>query len=121
MENTKKDTYNNKIYIFSIIGIIVFFIPIKINNQYDTIIYHISYFIDNKASQIIDISMIFFILLSIFKSLLNMEKNSINKFKITCKIFSLIILISVLIGKEDTFFINDNFGIRPVCPELTDK
>lgn len=109
MENTKKDTYNNKIYIFSIIGIIVFFIPIKINNQYDTIIYHISYFIDNKASQIIDISMIFFILLSIFKSLLNMEKNSINKFKITCKIFSLIILISVLIGKEDTFFINDNF------------
>lgn len=109
MENTKKDTYNNKIYIFSIIGIIVFFIPIKINNQYDTIIYHISYFIDNKASQIINISMIFFILLSIFKSLLNMEKNSINKFKITCKIFSLIILISVLIGKEDTFFINDNF------------
>lgn len=109
MENTKKDTYNNKIYIFSIIGIIVFFIPIKINNQYDTIIYHISYFIDNKASQIIDISMIFFILLSIFKSLLNMEKNSINKFKITCKIFSLIILISVLIGKEDTFFINDSF------------
>lgn len=109
MENTKKDTYNNKIYIFSIIGIIVFFIPIKINNQYDTIIYHISYFIDNKASQIIDISMIFFILLSIFKSLLNMEKNIINKFKITCKIFSLIILISVLIGKEDTFFINDSF------------
>lgn len=109
MENTKKDTYNNKIYIFSIIGIIVFFIPIKINNQYDTIIYHISYFIDNKASQIINISMIFFILLSIFKSLLNMEKNSINKFKITCKIFSLIILISVLIGKEDTFFINDSF------------
>ena len=109
MENTKKDTYNNKIYIFSIIGIIVFFIPIKINNQYDTIIYHISYFIDNKASQIINISMIFFILLSIFKSLLNMEKNIINKFKITCKIFSLIILISVLIGKEDTFFINDSF------------
>ena len=109
MENTKKDTYNNKNNIFSIIGIIVFFIPIKINNQYDTIIYHISYFIDNKASQIINISMIFFILLSIFKSLLNMEKNIINKFKITCKIFSLIILISVLIGKEDTFFINDSF------------
>ena len=38
-----------------------------------------------------------------------MEKNIINKFKITCKIFSLIILISVLIGKEDTFFINDSF------------
>ena len=112
MESIKKDTCNtnnSKILIFSIIGIVLFFIPIKINNQYETIIYHISYFVDNKSSAIVDISIVFFIVLSICKSIFNEEKTSRNRFKIIIKIFSLIILISILVGKEEIFFINDDF------------
>ena len=85
MESIKKDTCNtnnSKILIFSIIGIVLFFIPIKINNQYETIIYHISYFVDNKSSAIVDISIVFFIVLSICKSIFNEEKTSRNRFKI---------------------------------------
>ena len=44
MENIKRDTID-KVYLFSVIGIIIFFIPIKINNQQEVIIYHLSYFI----------------------------------------------------------------------------
>ena len=71
MESIKNSTYNKnnssnsdellkkmKIYIFSLIGIIIFFIPVKINNQYETLLYHISYFIENKVSMIINISII---------------------------------------------------------------
>ena len=71
MESVKSSTCNKehscndddiyikmKMYIFSLIGIIIFFIPIKINNQYETLLYHISYFIENKASIIINISVL---------------------------------------------------------------
>ena len=119
MEKTKKSCRSNnsssndffkkvKIYIFSLIGIIIFFIPIKINNELETIIYHISYFLENEASSIIEISLIFFIVLSIFKNILNIDKNNVNKIEICCKSFSLIILVSIFVGKEDLFFIDDN-------------
>ena len=119
MEKTKKSCRSNnsssndffkkvKIYIFSLIGIIIFFIPIKINNELETIIYHISYFLENEASSIIEISLIFFIVLSIFKNILNIDKNNVNKIEICCKSFSLVILVSIFVGKEDLFFINDN-------------
>ena len=71
MEKTKKSCCSNnsssndffkkvKIYIFSLIGIIIFFIPIKINNELETIIYHISYFLENEASPIIQRRFIFY-------------------------------------------------------------
>lgn len=122
MENIKNNTYDQdnssssddllkkmKVYIFSLIGIIIFFIPVKINNQYETLLYHISYFIENKVSMIINISIIFFITLSILKNIINVNKSNINKFLVFTKIFSLIILIFVLAGKEEIFFINDSF------------
>lgn len=122
MEGIKKDNHNKKssshsedllsrikVYTFSLIGIVIFFIPIKINNQYDTLIYHISYFIENKASTIINISMVLFIMLSILKNIMNIDKLNINKVSVLIKVFSLIILIFILIGKEDVFFINDSF------------
>ena len=122
MEDIKNSTYNKnsscssddllkngKIYIFSLMGIIIFFIPIKINNQYETLLYHMSYFIENKASIIINISILFFITLSILKGIINVEKSKINKSLIFAKIFSLIILVFILTGKEVIFFIDDSF------------
>lgn len=122
MESVKSSTCNKKyssngndiyrkmkIYIFSLVGIIIFFIPIKINNQYETLLYHISYFIENKASIIINISIVFFVTLSILKDIINVNKSSINKFLVSYKVFSLIILIFLLVGKEEIFFINDSF------------
>lgn len=116
MESIKNNSYNDedlfkrmKIYVFSLIGIIIFFIPIKINNQYETLLYHMSYFVENKASVIINISILFFIALSILKNIINVNKSNINKFLVSTKIFSLIILIFILVGQEEIFFINDNF------------
>lgn len=122
MEDIKNSTYNKndscssydslkneKIYIFSLIGIIIFFIPVKINNQYETLLYHMSYFVENKASIIINISILFFITLSILKGVINVEKSRINKSLIFVKIFSLIILVFILTGKEVIFFIDDSF------------
>lgn len=123
MENIKNGTYKKdgsynkdylsksiKVYIFSLIGIIVFFIPIKMQNQYETLLYHISYFIENKASIIINISILFFITLSILKDIINVNRSDINKFLVFTKIFSLIVLIFIFIGKEEVFFISDNFN-----------
>lgn len=110
--NSSKSDYSLKtikIYIFSLIGILIFFIPIKINNQNETILYHISYFIENKAITIINISILFFIILSILKSIINVNKSDINKVFVFTKIFSLIILLFILIGEEEIFFINDSF------------
>lgn len=118
MENINKANYskNNsdlwkkvKVYILSLLGIIIFFIPIKINNQHETLIYHISYFLENKVSAIIDISLIFFIILSILKNIINIDKSNINKTLVCTKICGLILLIFILIGEEDIFFISDDF------------
>ena len=68
-----------------------------------------SYFVENKASVIINISILFFITLSILKNIININKSNINKFLVSTKIFSLIILIFMLVGQEEIFFINDNF------------
>ena len=76
MENIKRDTID-KVYLFSVIGIIIFFIPIKINNQQEVIIYHLSYFIENRISSLIDISIIVFVLLSVFKDLINYKTDNI--------------------------------------------
>lgn len=100
---------NMKIYIFSLIGIIIFFIPVKINNQYETLLYHMSYFVENKVSIIINISILFFITLSILKDIINVDKLSINKFLVFTKLFSLIILIFIIVGEEEMFLIDDNF------------
>ncbi|MCC3867125.1 hypothetical protein [Terrisporobacter mayombei] len=122
MEDIKHGSYNKnnsrngkdllkkiKIYVFSLIGIIIFFIPIKINNQTQTLLYHMSYFLENKASIFINISILFFISLSILKNIINVNKSSINKFLVFTKIFSLIILVFISVGKGKIFFIDDSF------------
>ena len=107
MENIKNDSIV-KICSFSIIGIIIFFIPIKINNEYETILYHISYFIENKITYLIDISVVFFITLSIFRDILWKKENN-KSFRIIVKIFSLIILIMILIGNVRLLLMSDSF------------
>ncbi len=111
MENINKETYSSdiKLYIFSILGTIIFFIPIRIDNQYDTLIYHISYFVDNRLSSIVNISIISFVLLSILKRIYNGGLWNKNYLSIGIRIFSFVILISILLGKQDVFFVSDDF------------
>ena len=120
MENIKRDTID-KVYLFSVIGIIIFFIPIKINNQQEVIIYHLSYFIENRISSLIDISIIVFVLLSVFKDLINYKTDNISKFKILMKIFSFIMLVSILFGKDELLFMNNYFIVmlRDLMSDLT--
>ena len=108
MEDIKRDTFD-KVYLFSIIGIILFFVPIKINNEFETIIYHLSYFLESKILSFIDISIIFFVGLSTLRDLINYKTSNISKFKIVMKIFSEIILISIFINKEKILFLDGEF------------
>ena len=101
----------SKIFLFSLMGIVIFFIPIKLNNQYETIIYHISYYIENKISIVIDITVILFIILSTIKDLLAKEKTFVNVFYLIIKIFGLVILFSILFEVEDLFFISNEFNV----------
>lgn len=101
----------SKIFLFSLMGIIIFFIPIKLNNQYETIIYHISYYIEDNISILIDISVIFFITLSTVKDLLKKEKTFVNVLYLIIKIFGLVILFSILFEVEDLFFISNEFSV----------
>lgn len=117
MENIKNNNYSNnkdiykiiQIFLFSSLGIIIFFMPIKINNQLEILIYHFSYFAENKLSIIIDISLILFITLSTLKRFFTRERGIINDLSLINRVFALTILVSILLGREELFFIDDIF------------
>ena len=117
MENIKKNSYLDsndifkiiQMFLFSSLGIIIFFIPIKINNQFETLIYHFSYMAENKLSIIIDISLILFITLSTLKKFFTKERTFINNLSLLNRVFALIILTCILFGREELFFIDDIF------------
>lgn len=105
----QSDEFNNviKILIFSLIGVIIFFIPIKINNQSETIIYHLAYYLENKILVVIEVSIVIFTILSTLKSIFQDEKYFFYKIFILVRIFSILILVSFIFEKE-YIFINDD-------------
>lgn len=115
-DNSKSITFQRndfneviRILLFSLIGIVIFFVPIKINNQFETVIYHLSYYIENKISSIIEISLIFFVMLSTLRDILNKEKSFFSNLSIFIRLLTLLILISFILGKEDFFIRDDKF------------
>ena len=115
-DNSKSITFQRndfneviRILLFSLIGIVIFFVPIKINNQFETVIYHLSYYIENKISSIIEISLIFFVMLSTLRNILNKEKSFFSNLSIFIRLLTLLILISFILGKEDFFIRDDKF------------
>lgn len=96
--------YILKMILYSIIGIIIFFIPIRINNQTQTMLYHISDVIQLNYREFLKIYIILFMLIGSIKSFINNK----NKIYLFFKILSVTILLNVFYGNNYIFFQNDN-------------
>ncbi len=121
MDNTiknkelQKEAVNNdfidilKALTYSTIGLIIFFIPIKINNQTATIIYHITYKIQLEARDIIEFSIIVYTIIGSLKSFISYKdkKLSIKKIYIYLKMVSILIILNIFYGKNNIIFLDD--------------
>ncbi|SCH03928.1 Uncharacterized protein conserved in bacteria [uncultured Clostridium sp.] len=96
--------YILKMIFYSIIGIIIFFIPININNQTQTMLYHISDLIQLNYREFLKIYIILFMIIGSIKSFIDNK----NKIYFSFRILSVIILLNVFYGNNYIFFQNDN-------------
>lgn len=103
-------TYALKSLIYSIIGIIIFFIPIKLNGQVQTIIYHISYKLQTDARPLLELCIVLYTTLGCLKSIFSHkdEKNSIKKMFLYIRLLSILIIINIFYGKNTIVFLDDN-------------
>ncbi len=121
MDNTikskelQKEAVNNdfidilKALTYSTIGLFIFFVPIKINNQTATIIYHITYKIQLEARDIIEFSIIVYTIIGSLKSFISYKdkKLSIKKIYIYLKMASVLIILNIFYGKNNIIFLDD--------------
>lgn len=91
--------------IYSIIGICIFFIPINLNYQTQTLLYHITDKIQSDYKTFIQICIILFISLGSIKSFIKKDKSKIILF---FRLLSILILINIFYGQNYIFFKNDN-------------
>lgn len=94
---------------YSTIGLFIFFVPIKINNQTATIIYHITYKIQLEARDIIEFSIIVYTIIGSLKSFISYKdkKLSIKKIYIYLKMASVLIILNIFYGKNNIIFLDD--------------
>ena len=90
MENISKEVESNdikidkffevaKVIIYSIIGIVVFFIPVTIDNQTKTILHHITYKLQVKYRGLLQLCTIVYITIGVIKSTLSKHKSNLKK------------------------------------------
>ena len=103
-ESDNDHIYFFKMIIYSIIGIVVFFIPITINNQTQIMLYHMSDKIQLNYSIFLKICVVLFVSIGSIKSYIN-DKNKIYLF---IKFFSVLILLNIFYSTDYVFFKHDN-------------
>ncbi|HSQ87938.1 hypothetical protein [Romboutsia sp.] len=110
-ESTENDFIDIlKLIIYSFVGIFVFFIPIKLNGQSLTVIYHIAYKLQSEAKSFLQICITVYVTLGCLKPIfLNKKKKivSSNIFLYT-RLFSILIIVNIFYGKNTIVFLNDN-------------
>jgi len=94
-----------KMIVYSLVGIIIFFIPININNELKTILYHISNKIQMSYSNLLEFCIIIFTLLMTLK---DYKKKSTNKIIIFLKFLSVLILVDLFYNETYLFIQNEN-------------
>ena len=99
-----------KLIIYSLIGIIIFCIPIKLNGQSLTIIYHIAYKLQSDVSPFIEACIVFYVILGCIKPIIknNKKDNSIFTY---IPLFSILIIISIFYGKNEIILLDDNVAL----------
>lgn len=112
MEEVKRDVSFDlgKIFIYSSIGIFLFFVPIKINGQSQSLIYHSCDKLQLDFRPFIQICIVTCISLGILRLVLSYKEKESNiiGFKILLRSISLIIVISIYYGNKSLFFIRDD-------------
>lgn len=97
-----------KIVIYSAIGIIIFFIPITINNQTNTILYHMAYKLQLNYRGLLKFCTIVYITIDVIKTLLLNYKSNKNNLYLYLRIFSIFIVVSVFYNKNFISSLNEN-------------
>ncbi len=102
-----------KSIVYSFIGIVFFFIPIKINNIRATTLFHIVYKIQDNNRGFLIICFITFTLIAIIRNIyfVNKEKDDIKKIRIYLKLISIVILIIIFYRQNNILKISDNTSL----------
>ncbi|WP_296644866.1 nucleoside recognition domain-containing protein [Romboutsia sp. 13368] len=100
-----------KIAIYSLIGIIVFFIPININNQTKTILHHIAYNLQINYRGFLQICTIVYLIIGVVKSIISSHKNKLTKAYSYLRIFSIFITISIFYNNNSIILLDDNVSL----------
>ena len=100
-----------KIVVYSLIGIVVFFIPININNQTKTILHHIAYNLQINYREFLQICTIVYLIIGVIKSIISSHKNKLNKAYLCLKIFSIFIIIIIFYNNNSIILIDDTASL----------
>ncbi|MGL5348038.1 MAG: nucleoside recognition domain-containing protein [Peptostreptococcaceae bacterium] len=94
--------YILKMIIYSTIGIIIFFIPININGENMTILYHMSHKLQNSYRIFLQACIVVFVTINYIREvILNKDKVfGIKKILMHSKLISIILIINVFYGKN---------------------
>ena len=100
-----------KVIIYSGIGIIIFFIPIRVDNQISSLLYHIVYKIQLNYGDLLRFCTIIYITIGVIKSLLSNHKNRLAKIHSYLKIFSIFIVVNIFYDKYSIVSLDDNISL----------
>ena len=99
-----------KMVLYSLIGIIIFFIPVRIDGQTKTLLFHMAYKIQVNARLFIQVCIVIYITLGCIKDLLknHNKKIGIKKIYIYIRMLSILIIINIFYGKGRIIFLDQN-------------
>ena len=66
-----------RIMLYSLIGIIIFFIPVKIDGKVNTLIFHMAYKVQIQADSFVKIYILIYVTLGCIKDLIKYNKKSL--------------------------------------------
>lgn len=95
-----------KSIIYSSVGIFIFFIPINIDGQTTTFLYHMAYKVQSDMNSMLRLCIIVFATLGCIKPFIGTKGE--NKIISILRFFSLIIIINIFYGNKNILSISDN-------------
>ena len=97
-----------KAFLYSFIGICIFFLPIKIDGQTRTLLYHIAFKIQDNMKGFLQICIVIYMILGIVKALKKEKNEKVIKIFIFLRIISLIIILNIFYGSKSFIFLSEN-------------
>lgn len=106
-ENNDLNYINSfKVITYSLVSLFVFFVPIPINKDLNTVFFHIINYFKINHIELVKLSSLIFIIIGSIKNIYKSNKdNDLYKYIRLCSIF---IIFSVYYGKSDIFLVDNN-------------